>query len=184
MKTLARNWLALLFSLNLSACSVISAKPGLPVSHDLGPGGVLIADSVNVTLTAPVWLWDERIRYRLLYKDATVVRYYQRHRWEAPLPALLERRLKIAGASSLTLQIQLTQFEQQFSTADNARVLMALTVNAIAEDGFNSLGKRSFSFSQHTVSADAVGAIAGFIALTEEARNAIGIWLKTLAEAP
>lgn len=180
MKHLRPSLIAIMLIATVSACS-IGSKPGLPLSHDLGPVAKTTVDSsVSVTLDAPVWLWDERIRYRLLYEDATVIRYYNLDRWEAPLPALLERRLTINSEQPFTVQIQLTQFEQQFATLNQARVVLSLTVSVFAAKDYRLIAKRSFNLSQNTVSPDAAGAIAGFSTLTEQAKTGIQAWLKTL----
>ena len=91
----------------VSACSIGSNR-GSPVRHDLGPMAISATHGTPVTLDAPVWLWDERIRYRLLYEDATVIRHYNLDRWEAPLPVLLERRLTLNGNEPFVVQIKLT----------------------------------------------------------------------------
>ena len=77
----------------------------------------------------------------------------------------------------------LTQFEQQFETADRAHVTLGLTVSAFAGENYRLLGKRSFTLSQKTVTPDAAGAIAGFIALTELVNADIQSWLKALPDA-
>ena len=182
MKRYTNYFLVIALIAMATACSV-GSRPGVPISHDLGPIAEQTTDSTAVIIDAPVWLWDERIRYRLLYDDATVIRYYNLDRWEAPLPALLENRLTIAGTRPYSLQIQLTQFEQQFVTVDNAHVVMSLTVKAFTGEGYQLLGKRSFNLSQKTVSPDAAGAIAGFIALTEQVNADIQSWLETLPDA-
>jgi len=179
MKQLTPGLIAIMLMAIVSACSV-GSNPGLPLSHDLGPVTEQHADGVAVTLDAPVWLWDERIRYRLLYEDATVIRYYNLDRWEAPLPALLERHLTINSEKPFTVQIQLTQFEQQFETLNQARVVLSLTVSVFAVKDYRLIAKRSFNLSQNTVLPDAAGAIAGFITLTEQAKTGIQAWLKTL----
>ena len=168
--------------LSMATACTIGSKPAMPVSHDLGPIGMPGADTIPITLSAPVWLWNERLRYRLLYKDATAIHYYNLNHWEAPLPALLERRLKVTGQQqALKLQIQLTQFEQQFETINNAHVVMSFTVSAFSGDSNSLLAKRSFTLSQPTVSADAEGAIAGFVVLTEQANKEISVWLESLS---
>lgn len=179
MKRLTPGLIAITLLATVSACS-IGSKPGLPVSHDLGPVTEQRADGVPVTLDAPLWLWDERIRYRLLYQDATVIRYYNLDRWEAPLPALLERHLTINSEQPFTVQIQLTQFEQQFEMLNQARVVLSLTVSVFAAKDYRLIAKRSFNLSKNTVSPDAAGAIAGFITLTGQAKTGIQAWLKTL----
>jgi len=179
MKQLTPGLIAITLLATISACSV-GSNPGLPLSHDLGPVAKTTVDSVSVTLDAPVWLWDERIRYRLLYEDASVIRYYNLDRWEAPLPALLERRLTINSEQPFTVQIQLTQFEQQFATLNQAHVVLSLTVSVFAVKDYRLIAKRSFNLSQNTISPDAAGAIAGFITLTEQVKTGIQAWLKTL----
>jgi cholesterol transport system auxiliary component len=165
----------------VSACS-IGSKHGLPVRHDLGPMAISTAQGTAVTLDAPVWLWDERIRYRLLYEDATVIRHYNLDRWEAPVPALLERRLTLNGKWPFTVQIKLTQFEQQFETLNQARVVMSLTVSVFTARDYRLIANRSFDLSQNTVSPDAAGAIAGFVILAEQAKTDIQAWLETLSD--
>ena len=181
MKRFTKNLLAIIVSFTIAACSV-GSKLGPPVNHDLGPSTERTTESIILTLDAPIWLWDEQIRYRLLFNDATIVRYYHRDRWEAPLPSLLERRLNIHSAQPITLQIQLTQFEQQFEATNNSHVLMSLAVSAFTSKDYQLLGRKSFSLSQKTVSPDVAGAIAGFVTLTEKARNDIQGWIGTLSK--
>lgn len=184
MKRYLRHWSAIILSASISACS-IGSKPSMPIIHDLGPTVQHTTNSATVTLDAPVWLWDDRIRYRLLYDDATVIRYYNDDRWEAPLPALLERRLIIAGLRRpVHLQVQLTQFEQQFEAADNAHVVMTLTVNIFAANSAGLLGERRFRLVQKNVMPNASGAIIGFVALIEQAQTEIQSWLSTLPDKP
>lgn len=171
--------MAMALMATVSACSV-GPNRGSPVRHDLGPMAISTAQHTAVTLDAPVWLWDERIRYRLLYKDPTIIRYYNLDRWEAPLPTLLERRLTLNGRQPFAVQIKLTQFEQQFETSNQARVILSLMVSAFAARDYRPIASRSFDLSQYTVSPDAAGAVAGFIALSEQAKAGIQAWLETL----
>jgi len=180
MKRITINWLLMLLAA-LSACSVAPDYSN-PVSHDLGPVAQPSAKQSKIFLQAPVWLWDERIRYRLLYDDDTAIRYYNLDRWEAPLPALLERHFAGIGSNPVTLKIRLTQFEQQFQTPKEARVVMRLSVSAFLDKDHRLLGKRTFSLSQDTGTPDAAGAIKGFIALVGKAKADIQTWLSTLSD--
>ncbi len=173
--------IAITLMATVSACS-IGTHRGLPVRHDLGPIAISAAQDTAVTLNASIWLWDERIRYRLLYKDMTVIRHYNLDRWEAPFPALLERRLTINGKRPFTVQINLTQLEQQFETLHQARVVMSLMVSVFATRDNRLIANRSFNLSQNTVSPDAPGAVAGFITLTDQAKTDIQAWLDTLSD--
>ena len=182
MKRIINKVLAISFLSMASTCCV-GSKPTMPVSHDFGPTVVSNADSISITLKAPIWLWNERIRYRLLYKDATVVGFYNLDRWEAPLPALLERQMNVSRKGELiNLQIQLTQFEQQFETINSAHVVMSFKAIAFSGDSNSLLAKRSFTLSHKSDSPDADGAIAGFVVLTELANKDISIWLDSLSD--
>ena len=179
MKRLGKCFLAITSIMIFSACSVNSSLL-MPVSHDLGLIERNTSNKISITLDAPAWLWDERIRYRLLYDDATVIRYYHKDRWETPIPALLERRLTIVSKRPLIMRIQLNQFEQHFDKADKATVVMDMTVRVFAEKNNKLLGKHNFILSQATISADAKGAIDGFVEMTEKAKVEIQLWLDTL----
>ena len=167
----------------IAACS-IGSRPDMPVMHDFGPIVQQASSDVTITLDAPIWLWDDKIRYRLLYDNPTVIRRYNQDRWETLLPALLERRL---AASELRwsghIQLQLIQFEQQFVTADSANVVMTLKASVFADSSIRSLGKRRFSFEQKNVLPNAAGAITGFVTLIEQAQVEIKSWLDTLTPA-
>lgn len=80
------------------------------------------------------------------------------------------------------LHLWLTQFEQQFEATDNSHVLMSLAVSAFTSNDYQLLGRKSFRLSQKTVSPDVAGAIAGFVTLTEKAKNDIQVWLGTLSK--
>jgi len=174
--------LAISFLIMTSACSM---RPNLPVPthHDLGLATEATLNNATVNVDAPSWLWDERIRYRLLYSNPTAIAYYNLDRWEAPIPTLLEHRLNIAAQGKpINLKIQLMQFEQQFESANNARVVMILRVSAFSSDDSRLLSKRVFNFSKNTISPDAAGAIKGFVDLTEQANNELSSWVATLLE--
>lgn len=167
------------------ACS-LAVKPAPVAIHDLRTKHQN-QETTGTTwavgaLDAPAWLWDDRIRYRLLYDDATLIRYYSLDRWEAPPPALLEQRLSNAGAHpDFILRIRLKQFEQEFDTLNRARVIMSLDVEARKGKDQRLVGERSFKLQKMTASADAAGAIQSFIVLSDQAVAKIQAWLAELA---
>jgi cholesterol transport system auxiliary component len=178
--------LLLMAAMLISAGCSLAVKPGPSAIHDLGPrdrSHEAIGPGWSVgALDAPVWLWDERIRYRLLYDDATLVRFYSLDRWEAPPPAMLEQRLSNAGERpDFTLQIRLKQFEQQFDAPGRARVIMSFDVEARTRKDQRIVGERNFKLQRMTVTADAPGAIESFIALSDQAVAEIRTWLAALA---
>ncbi|MFZ2407812.1 MAG: hypothetical protein WAW41_21995, partial [Methylobacter sp.] len=83
MRYLLIGWLVF-FS---AGCSVTAQQPAL---HDFGlPAPAEIhQDKASVSVNAPTWLWDNRIRYRLLFASPSQVRFYGLDRWIAPPPEL------------------------------------------------------------------------------------------------
>ncbi|MBW6453031.1 MAG: hypothetical protein K0A92_04530 [Methyloprofundus sp.] len=163
-----------------SACSM---RPNLsvPTHHDLGLATEASIHNATVNVDAPSWLWEERIRYRLLYSNPTAIAYYNLDRWEASVPTLLEHRLHIAAhGKPINLKIQLLQFEQQFESANHARVVMLLKVHAFSGESTALLGQRVFKFAKNTPTPDAAGAIKGFVDLTKQANNELSSWVAAL----
>lgn len=173
------NFLILLFFVSLSACR-LQHSLSVPVTHDLGQLNNS-QERLTITVDAPVWLWDSRIRYRLLYKDPTAIAYYNLDRWEAPVPSLLEQQLNIPELTKpLYLKIKLTQFEQQFSALDTAHVIMELRVSAFSSKENTLLAKQVFKGVEITTTPDAQGAILGFSHLTKKINTQITSWLQAM----
>lgn len=181
MNRITNNCLPLILLAAFSGCSTTPDYSN-PLSHDLGPAAQQTAQQCTVSVYAPVWLWDDRIRYRLLYDDATAVRYYNLDRWEAPLATLLQHHFMGLGSKPCRLKIAVKQFEQQFQNPTDARVVIQLSVSALPENGGRPLTERSFSLSQKTATPDAAGAINGFIALLDRVKASIRTWLSTLPD--
>ena len=84
MKYIVKAVAGLLIMLLTTACSVPLKQP---VLHDFGlltpistyQGKQNIAPTI--TVDAPTWLWDNRIRYRLLYAPKTRIGFYALDLW-------------------------------------------------------------------------------------------------------
>lgn len=151
-----------------------------PLDHDLGPLSTPQVSKAKLTLNAPVWLWDDKIHYRLLYRDASAVRYYPLDRWAAPLPALLERRLSgIDATRPLVLRLELTQFEQRLQAPDDAQALIELTANAYCGADDEPLASRWFHRTLGTT-ANVAGAVTGLGVLSDHLRSDIQAWVSGL----
>ncbi len=166
---------SLLILIIVTACSMDSAKR-IPLGHDLAPLSLETDERADIKLDAPVWLWDERLRYRLLYNNPTVVRHYHWDRWQAPLPALLEQRWRGLGESGLSLHIELRRFEQRFETADLSHVIMTIRIQVRDRHGRRT--QRIFDWRQPATTPDAAGAIAAYMVLLERAERDIEDWLR------
>ncbi|MDI1293584.1 MAG: hypothetical protein PSV18_12675 [Methylobacter sp.] len=146
---------------------------GLPVSVAPQQGRALI------TVNAPTWLWDNRIRYRLLFASPSQVNFYRLDRWIASPPELLEQLLSYSDKTqNYALIVKLRNFEQQFDTPDRARVILRFFVEAYSDN--KKVGTQEFNLQQPTKTPDAAGAISGFTDLAWKAGEKIQSWLAGL----
>lgn len=177
MKYLIISWL-IFFS---AGCSVTEKKPAF---HDFGASmsTAIHQDKALVSVNAPTWLWDNRIRYRLLFSAPTQVRFYGLDRWIASPPELLEQLLTSSDkAQDYILIIRLHDFEQQFDEPDRARVVLRFSVEAYSVNNKQKIASREFYLQQPTKTPDAAGAINGFTDLTKQATEYIQAWLMELS---
>lgn len=158
-----------------AGCSTAGKTPAL---HDFGLPLSTATQKTSVSINAPTWLWDNRIRYRLLYSEPTEVRFYGLDRWIASPPELLEQLFSSAGNRLLVIRLQ--NFEQQFDAPDRARVVLSFSAEAYSADGQRKLGSKEFSLQQFTKTADAAGAISGFTDLSHQAVGKVQDWLNGL----
>lgn len=172
MRYLIIGWLVF-FSLG---CSVSAKQPAL---HDFGLIGAPASrqdSKASVSVNAPTWLWDNRIRYRLLYSAPSQVRFYGLDRWIASPPELLEQLLvnnSIPPDYSLIIRMQ--DFEQQFDAPERARVILSFSVEAYSGNN-QKIGMQEFYLQIPTKTPDAEGAIAGFTELAHMANERIHDW--------
>jgi cholesterol transport system auxiliary component len=164
----------------LSACNIlpkpsavhdfgINAQPISPISH---------SDQPVITVSAPKWLFDNRIRYRLVYAQASLIRFYTLDRWLAPPPELLEQSLATSNLpTDKPVQIFLEEFEQQFNAPDQAKVVMRFRLSVRSTAG-KPEKSQEFRLQKICPSADAKGAISAFTVVTQEATETIRHWLQ------
>jgi len=178
----------LLFSMILSGTGC-SSSPKQPVRHDFGlPDSISIYknkrnNKLALTVDAPTWLWDDRIRYRLLYASPTRVGFYALDLWVAPPPELFEQLLISSGKNrNYSLVIWLHDFEQQFDAPDRARVMLRFSVEAYSSDPNKKVNSQEFYLEQPTTTPDASGAVSGFASLTRQAADRIQVWLAGLSD--
>ena len=173
--------LALIVGFALAGCEIAPKQPdvhdfGLPIVRGHSSGTAIVP---NIDLDAPKWLWDTRIRYRLLYKSPTKVNFYMLDRWIATPPELFKQQLVEQTNLRFPLAITFLDFEQQFDNPKQAKVFMRLSVTAYAAEN-KPLATREFQWRRLTPSADAKGAVEGFAYLVRTAVNDIDGWLAGL----
>ncbi len=173
--------LALVIALAMTGCEIAPKQPDV---HDFGLpltfSGVSNANTPNIDIDAPKWIWDTRIRYRLLYKSPTKVNFYMLDRWIATPPELFRQQL-ITHSKFLRypLAIKFLDFEQQFLSAKQAKVIMRISVTAFSNDN-KSLATQEFYWQHNTLSPDGKGAVEAFAVLVRSAINDIDNWLANL----
>jgi cholesterol transport system auxiliary component len=179
---LSRFWL--MFA--LSACVMTPKQPAL---HDFGPvpgdseSAIQPIRKAVLSVDAPSWLWDNRIRYRLLYASPTKVGFYALDQWIGAPPELFQQRMMaLGGAFPYALRIQLTEFEQQFNAADQARVVLSFAIDAFSADSKRKLASQAFHLEKPAKTPDAAGAVEAFGQLIRQAEANLETWLKTLPD--
>jgi cholesterol transport system auxiliary component len=177
MRYLLIGWLVF-FSMG---CGVNAKQPAL---HDFGPAGAAVAQpdkKASINVIAPTWLWDNRIRYRLLYSSPSQIRFYGLDRWIASPPELFEQLLAFdSKLPDYSFIIRLQDFEQQFDAPDRAHVVLRFSVEAYSGNN-QKIGTQEFYLLQPTKTPDASGAINGFTDLVRIANERIHDWADKLS---
>jgi cholesterol transport system auxiliary component len=147
-------------------------------------------DLIVAAVSAPAWMDNAGIHYRLAYRDATRPEAYARSRWVMPPAALLGQRLRasIARASTAavftpadgvradyTLRLELEEFSQVFDAADRSRAVVRLRASLIRNRGV--VAQQGFSLERAAATPDAEGGVRALIAASDEAGERLIDWL-------
>jgi cholesterol transport system auxiliary component len=185
MKFVLTGLLSLSMLFFITSCSISPKQPAL---HDFGlPVSIStykskLDNKPTITVDAPTWLWDNRIRYRPLYASPTRVSFYALDLWIASPPELFEQLLISSGKiRNYSLIIWLQDFEQQFDAPNRAHVVLRFSVDAYSNDNNKKAGTQEFYLEQPTTTPDAAGAVSGFNNLTRQAVDRIQVWLAGLS---
>ena len=162
---------------------------GLPRS-DKEANPRLQHDLVVAALTAPAWMDNAGIYYRLAYQDAARPQAYARSRWVMPPAALLGQRLRasIARANTAavfvpadgvradyTLRLELEEFSQVFDQADKSRAVVRLRASLIRNRGI--VAQQSFGIEQAATTPNAEGGVRSLVAASDAVGNLLIDWL-------
>lgn len=181
----------------LAACAIAPQSRDGMASYDFGlprPDKEVTPrlrhDLLVAALTAPAWMDNAGIYYRLAYQDATRPQAYAQSRWVMPPAALLGQRLRasIARASKAavftpadgvrvdyTLRLELEEFSQVFDAADKSRAVLRLRASLVRNRGVAA--QQGFSIERASATADAEGGVQALIAASDEAGNSLIDWL-------
>jgi cholesterol transport system auxiliary component len=181
----------------LAACSgAPQTRDGL-ASYDFGLAATereanprLQHDLVVAAVSAPAWMDNASIHYRLAYQDAARPQPYAQSRWVMPPAALLGQRLRsaIARASKAavftptdgvradyTLRLELDEFSQVFDAVDKSRAVVRLRASLIRNRGI--VVQQDFGIELAAATPNAEGGVRALIAASDEAGNRLIDWL-------
>lgn len=185
----------------LAGCSLGGNKSPAPAIYDFGlkslPSSVQVAPHLNASIlmteiTAPVWLATPAIQYRLAYHDAARSYHYAQSRWVTSPAKLLSRRIQddlvqstrkgVVSSheglkSDYALHLELEEFTQVFDQPHSSRAVIRLRANLVERATRQLIAQHKFSVEQATTSADAAGAVAALIQLSDQLSTEIIRWL-------
>jgi cholesterol transport system auxiliary component len=181
----------------LAGCAIGPQSRDATASYDFGlpradkeASPRLQHDLVVAALTAPAWMDNAGIYYRLAYQDVTRPQAYAQSRWVMPAAALLGQRLRasIARASKAavftpadgaradyTLRLELEEFSHVFDAADKSRAVVRLRASLVRNRGV--VAQQGFSVERAAAAPNAEGGVQALIAASDEAGNNLIDWL-------
>ena len=148
---------------------------------------LLIADA-----TAPSWLDNNAIHYRLLYQNPTQSYTYASSRWIAAPAALLTQQIRnhiVASTSEqvikdnstakadYALHIELEEFTQLFDTMDASHIVIGLRASLVERNTRKLLAQKDLSLAEKTPTADAAGAVFALSSASNQLINELVAWL-------
>lgn len=150
---------------------------------------LLIADA-----TAPSWLDNNAIQYRLLYHNPTQSHVYASSRWVAAPAALLTQQIRSRIVASTNeqvikdnstakadyaLHIELEEFTQLFDTVDTSHIVIGLRASLVERNTRKLLVQKDFSIKEKAPTADAAGAVSALSSASNQLINELVGWLTT-----
>jgi len=181
----------------LAACAIGPQSRDGIASYDFGlprpdkeANPRLQHDLLVAGLTAPAWMDNTGIYYRLAYQDATRPQAYAQSRWVMPPAALLGQNLRASIArankaavftpadgvrADYTLRLELEEFSQVFDAADKSRAVLRLRASLVRNRVV--VAQQGFSIARAAATPNAEGGVRALIAASDEAGNALIDWL-------
>ncbi len=154
---------------------------------------ILIVDT-----TAPSWLDNTAIHYRLAYHNPAQSYNYANSRWIAPPAAILTQKIRNRIVSDTTgpviknssmakadvlLNTELTEFIQIFDGAHDSHVMINLRASLVDRTSRQLLAQKDFAIRETTPSADATGAVASLTTSSDRLIGELILWLSTVIPA-
>jgi len=193
----AVRWTLLLSVALLSACAGLPERAPAPLRYDFGPAAAASQPAAGtrpllaLRVQASPALDSPAMLYRLAYADAQQLRAYSQARWAMVPAELLQQRLReglgrqyvlppTGDAAPRLLHIELEEFSQLFSSADQSAGLLRLRASLLQRTagGEQLLAQRELQLQQPAASADAAGGVRALGAATDAAVTELVQWLQ------
>jgi len=195
---------ALILLLACSGCGLMGSKDATKADFDFGPlpaasgarhtsnySGMSIA---VYEVTAPTWIDNSSMYYRLAYQSADRPMPYAQSEWVMSPAALLTQRLRsslsVSGSGEFlrvssdelavyTLRSELFEFEQVFDQPGRSRGVLRLRATL---EGQGMWARRTFVIEKPAPTADATGGVTALSQCADELAVLINQW--ALASPP
>lgn len=180
--------LAAVLVLLLTGCAG-GLRPAAQAAYDFGPAphaeGAVSA--LRIGVTAPSWLADTAMHYRLRYAEPAQRRQYAESRWAAPPAELLAHQLgrRLAGADfspRCRLSVELVELEQVFERPDASHLRLAVRATLTPAVTAAPL-QTDIDLAEAAPTADARGGVAAAGQAVERLGARLADWLATAAPA-
>ncbi len=162
---------------------------GLPrTDKDINPR--LQQDLVVAEVTAPAWMDNSGIYYRLAYQDPTRPQAYALSHWVMSPAALLGQRLRTSIArankagvfapadgvrAGYTLRLELEEFSQVFDAADRSHAVLRLRASLIRQRSV--VAQQGFDLEHAAATPNAEGGVRALVAASDDAGEKLINWL-------
>ncbi|MCZ8294545.1 MAG: ABC-type transport auxiliary lipoprotein family protein [Hylemonella sp.] len=193
----AARWTLVLSAALLTACAGLPERAPAPLRYDFGPAAAVSQPAsgtrplLALRVQASPALDSPAMLYRLAYADAQQLRAYSQARWAMVPAELLQQRLRdglgrqyvlppAGDAAPRLLHIELEEFSQLFSSAEQSAGLLRLRASLLQRTGGGEqlLAQRELQLQQPAASADAAGGVRALGAATDAAVTELVQWLQ------
>ncbi|MBI2745338.1 MAG: membrane integrity-associated transporter subunit PqiC [Burkholderiales bacterium] len=193
----AARWTLVLSAALLTACAGLPERAPAPLRYDFGPAAAASQPAsgtrplLALRVQASPALDSPAMLYRLAYADAQQLRAYSQARWAMVPAELLQQRLRdglgrqyvlppAGDAAPRLLHIELEEFSQLFSSAEQSAGLLRLRASLLQRTGGGEqlLAQRELQLQQPAASADAAGGVRALGAATDAAITELVQWLQ------
>lgn len=193
----AARWTLILSAALLTACAGLPERAPAPLRYDFGPAAAASQPAsgtrplLALRVQASPALDSPAMLYRLAYADAQQLRAYSQARWAMVPAELLQQRLRdglgrqyvlppAGDAAPRLLHIELEEFSQLFSSAEQSAGLLRLRASLLQRTGGGEqlLAQRELQLQQPAASADAAGGVRALGAATDAAITELVQWLQ------